>query len=95
MFDLTEYYSLSVVSEKLHFLENSPVHQKLWSFKCTLLKTLNSNFHSLSVLSEKRYFLENSPVHQKLWSFKCTLLKTLNSNLFSFVVRAVCKTLFS
>ena len=39
-----EYYSLSVLSEKLYFLENSPVHQKLWSFKCRLLKTLNSNF---------------------------------------------------
>ena len=40
-----EYYSLSVgLSEKLYFLEIIPVHQKLRSFKCMLLKTLNSNF---------------------------------------------------
>ena len=38
------YYSLSVLSEKFCFLEISPVYQKLQSFKCTLLKTLNSNF---------------------------------------------------
>ena len=39
-----KYYSLSVLSEKLYFLETGPVNQKLWPFKCTMLKTLNSNF---------------------------------------------------
>ena len=39
-----EYYSLSVLSEKLDFLEIGPVNQKLWPFKCMMLKTLNSNF---------------------------------------------------
>ena len=38
-----KYYSLSVLSEKLYFLENGPVDQKLWPFKCMVLKTLNSN----------------------------------------------------
>ena len=28
----SEYYSLSVLSEKLYFHEIGPVHQKLWSF---------------------------------------------------------------
>ena len=48
---IVRYYSLSVLSAKLYFLEIDPVHQKLWSFKCTMLKTLNSNFiewHSIS-----------------------------------------------
>ena len=45
MFYLTsEYYSLSVLSVKRYFLEIGPVHQKVWPFKCMLLKTLNSNF---------------------------------------------------
>ena len=37
-----QYYSLSVLSEKL-FLEIGLVNQKLWPFKCMMLKTLNSN----------------------------------------------------
>ena len=40
----SEYYSLSVLSEKLYFLEIGPVHQKLWPFKCKTPKALNSNF---------------------------------------------------
>ena len=44
LFLIKEYYSLSVLSEKLYILEISPVYQKLWSFKCMFLKTLNSNF---------------------------------------------------
>ena len=44
LFWIQEYYTLSVLSEKIYFLEISPVHQKLWSFKCMLLKTLNSNY---------------------------------------------------
>ena len=40
----SEYYSLSVLSTKLYFLEIGPVHQRLWPFKCMMLKTLNSNF---------------------------------------------------
>ena len=40
----SEYYSLSVLSEKPYFLEIGPVHQKVWLFKCIMLKTLNSNF---------------------------------------------------
>ena len=40
----SEYNSLFVLSAKLYFIEIGPVHQKLWSFKCTMLKTLNSNF---------------------------------------------------
>ena len=40
----SEYYSLSVLSAKFYFLKISPVHQKLWQFKCMMLKTLNSNF---------------------------------------------------
>ena len=40
----SEYYSLSVLSAKLYFLEIGPVHQTLWSFNCIMLKTLNSNF---------------------------------------------------
>ena len=39
-----KYYSLSVLSEKLYFLKIGPVYQTLWSFKCVMLKTLNSNF---------------------------------------------------
>ena len=39
-----KYYSLSVLSEKLYFLEIGTVNQKLWPFKCMMLKTLNSNF---------------------------------------------------
>ena len=39
-----KYYSLSVLSEKLYFLEIGPVNQKLWPFKYMMLKTLNSNF---------------------------------------------------
>ena len=41
---ISKYYSLCVLSAKLYFLEIDPVHQKLWSFKCMVLKTLNSNF---------------------------------------------------
>ena len=45
MFYLTsKYYSLSVLSVKHYFLEIGPVDQKLWPFKCMMLKTLNSNF---------------------------------------------------
>ena len=40
----SEYYSLSVLSAKLYFLEIGPLHKKLWSFKSLMLKTLNSNF---------------------------------------------------
>ena len=40
----SEYDSLSLLCQKLYFLEIAPVHQKLWSFKCTMLKKLNSNF---------------------------------------------------
>ena len=36
--------SLNVLSEKLYFLEISPVNKKLWVFKCMMLKTFNSNF---------------------------------------------------
>ena len=39
----SNYYLLSVLCEK-HFLEIGPLLQKLWSFKCMMLKTLNSNF---------------------------------------------------
>ena len=39
-----KYYLLSVLSEKRYFLEIGPVNQKLWPFKCMMLKTLNSNF---------------------------------------------------
>ena len=39
-----KYYSLSVLSSKLDFLEIGPVNQKLWPFKCMMLKTSNSNF---------------------------------------------------
>ena len=37
----SEYYSLSVLSGKLYFLEIGPVRQKLWPFKCMMRKTLN------------------------------------------------------
>ena len=40
----SEYYSLSVMFAKPYFIEIGPVHQKLWPFKCMMLKTLNSNF---------------------------------------------------
>ena len=30
---ILKYYSLSVLSEKLYFLEIGPVNQKLWPFK--------------------------------------------------------------
>ena len=46
LFLTKEYYSLSVLSEKLYFIEISPVHQKLWSFRCMLLKTLIQIFSS-------------------------------------------------
>ena len=44
MLYLTSDYLLSVLSEKLYFLEIGPVKQKLWSFQCAMLKTLNSDF---------------------------------------------------
>ena len=40
----SKYYSLSVTFAKPYFIEIGPVHQKLWPFKCMMLKTLNSNF---------------------------------------------------
>ena len=33
-----------MVSEKIYFLEIGSVNQKLWPFKCMMLKTLNSTF---------------------------------------------------
>ena len=39
-----KYYSLSVLSEKLYFLEIGQVHQTLLPFKCMMLKMLNSKF---------------------------------------------------
>ena len=41
---ILKYYSLSVLSEKLYCFEIGSVNQKLWPFKCMMLKTLNSNF---------------------------------------------------
>ena len=41
---ISRYYALSVVFVKLYCLEIDPVHQKLGSFKRTMLKTLNSIF---------------------------------------------------
>ena len=35
---------MSVLSEKLYFLEISPGNQKSWPVKCMMLKTLNSDF---------------------------------------------------
>ena len=58
---ISEYYSLSVLSAKLYFVEIDPVHQKLWSFKCTMLKTLNSNFLKLEQIG--------SSVHQRVLKF--------------------------
>ena len=40
----SQYYSLSVLPAKLYFLGIGPVYQKLWPFKCMMLKALNSNF---------------------------------------------------
>ena len=34
-----------VISTKLYFVEVGLMHQKLWIFKCTMLKTLNSDCH--------------------------------------------------
>ena len=39
-----KYYSLPVLSEKFYVFKIGPVNQKLCSFKCMMLKTLNSNF---------------------------------------------------
>ena len=39
-----KYYLLSVVSEKIYFLEIGSVNQKLCPFKCMMMKTLHSNF---------------------------------------------------
>ena len=48
IFNLTsECYSLYVLSAKLYVFTICPVDQKLWSFKCTMLKSLNSNFLEL------------------------------------------------
>ena len=44
LYSISKYYSLSVMSENLYFLEIGPIHQKLWSFKYVMLKMLNSNF---------------------------------------------------
>ena len=44
MLSLTlKYCLLSVLSEKLYFLEIGPVNETLWPFECMMLKTLNSN----------------------------------------------------
>ena len=40
----SEYYSLSVLSEKLYFLEIGPVDPKLLPFKYVMMKTSNLNF---------------------------------------------------
>ena len=39
-----KYYSLCVLYEKFYCLQIGPVNQKVWPFKCMMLKTLNSNF---------------------------------------------------
>ena len=48
-----------MLSEKLYFLEIGPVNQKLWPFKCMMLKMLNSNILDLksvhSVLAHLAY----------------------------------------
>ena len=36
-----------MLSAKPYFFEIGPEDQKLWSFVCTMLKTLNSNFLKL------------------------------------------------
>ena len=40
----SKYFSLSVLSVKLYFIEIGPIPAKLWSFECMMMKTLNSNF---------------------------------------------------
>ena len=55
-----KYYSLSVLSEKLYFLEIGPVNQKLQSFKCMMLKTLNSKFSRLRRHLDSVYFFPHS-----------------------------------
>ena len=52
-----KYYSLSVLSGKLYFLEIGPVHQMLWSFKCMMLKTLNSNFLDWEALEKYKQII--------------------------------------
>ena len=37
-------FPMSVISTKLYFVEIGLVHQQLYTFKCTMLKTLNSDF---------------------------------------------------
>ena len=53
LFLTKEHYSLSVLSEKLYFLQISPVHRKLWSFRCMLLKTLIQIFSNEKPLKIK------------------------------------------
>ena len=45
-YKISGYYSLSVLFAKLYFLEINPVHQKLWSVKCTMLKLCIQTFSS-------------------------------------------------
>ena len=47
----SEYYSLSVLSAKLYFLEISPVHKKLSPFKVIHFSTLPSSFSSFSEMT--------------------------------------------
>ena len=51
-----KYYLLSVVSEKIYFLEIGSVNQKLWPFKCMMLKTLRSNFLDWEDTLKWKYF---------------------------------------
>ena len=42
-----KYYSLSVLSKKLYFLEISPINEKLRPFKCMVLKNVEFKFSRL------------------------------------------------
>ena len=44
LFSSSVNFPVSVISTKLDFVEIGWVHQKLSIFKCTMLKTLNSDF---------------------------------------------------
>ena len=60
-------FPISAISTKLYFVEIGWVHQKLSIFKCTMLKSLNSDFFhwedTLNHIDEVRIFCETHRPH--------------------------------
>ena len=81
-------FPMSVISTKLYFVKIGWVHQKLYIFKCTMLKTLNSDFLDWEdTLSELFYCLCSKQSCEILTTFQ--LINRCN-DLTLFKVGVVC-----